>query len=67
LKPDPRFYLIACERLGVPAQSCVLLDDVPAYVAGARAVGMHAITFIDNTQAIRELNELLHEDGLLQP
>lgn len=62
LKPDPGFYLIACERLGVPAESCVFLDDVPACVAGARAVGMQGITFIENSQAIGELNALL-QDG----
>jgi epoxide hydrolase-like predicted phosphatase len=59
LKPDARFYRIACDRLGVGAEDCVLLDDVPANVDGARVVGMHAITFVHNEQAIRELNELL--------
>ena len=64
MKPDPRFYRIVCERLGVPADSCVFLDDKPACVAGACAVGMHGITFIDNVQAIRELNELLDDRPL---
>jgi epoxide hydrolase-like predicted phosphatase len=59
LKPDARLYLTACGRLGVRAEECVLLDDVPANIDGARFVGMHAITFVDNEQAIRELTELL--------
>jgi putative hydrolase of the HAD superfamily len=62
LTPDSRFYLIACARLGLPPESCVFLDDVPACVAGARAVGMHGITFIDNAQAIAELDQLLRND-----
>lgn len=37
----------------------MFLDDVPECVDGARAVGMRAIRFFDNEQAIRELNELL--------
>jgi epoxide hydrolase-like predicted phosphatase len=60
LKPDPRFYLLACERLKAPPACCVLLDDLQANVDGARAVGMRAVTFIDNSQAMRELNALLN-------
>jgi putative hydrolase of the HAD superfamily len=59
LKPDARLYLIACERLGVRPEQSVLLDDTPACVEGARAVGMHAITFTGNAQAIGELERLL--------
>ncbi len=63
LKPDPRFYLVACERLGFSPASCLLLDDVQANVDGALAVGMQAITFIDNRQAIRDLDALLNRRG----
>jgi putative hydrolase of the HAD superfamily len=59
LKPDPRAYLLACERLSTSPASCVLLDDVEENVEGARAVGMHAVAFADNTQAIRDLERLL--------
>lgn len=59
LKPDPRVYLLACERLSAAPTSCILLDDVQANVDAARAVGMHAVTFMDNAQAIHELEELL--------
>ncbi len=43
LKPDPRIYEIACERLGVAASACVYVGDRPEEVIGARAVGMRAI------------------------
>ena len=59
LKPDGRLYRIACDRLDVDPQRCVCMDDVKACVEGARAVGMHAIRFIDNVQAMRELDQLL--------
>jgi HAD superfamily hydrolase (TIGR01509 family) len=34
LKPDPRFYLIACDRLGVLPENAVFLDDVEVCVEG---------------------------------
>jgi hypothetical protein len=37
----------------------VLLDDTKICVEGARAIGMHAVEFIDNRQAIGELENLL--------
>lgn len=43
LKPDPAIYQLAAARLGVPAQECVFVDDLPAYVAGAQAVGMAGV------------------------
>lgn len=55
LKPDPRIYRLACERLGVAPEATVLLDDVQANVDGACAVGMRAITFAGNRQAIADL------------
>jgi putative hydrolase of the HAD superfamily len=59
LKPDPRSYRVACARLGVEPGNCILLDDTEACVAGARAVGMRAVRFTANSQAVRELEELL--------
>lgn len=42
-KPDPRAYLAVAEALGLPPGACAFIDDLPANVAGARAVGMHAL------------------------
>jgi putative hydrolase of the HAD superfamily len=55
MKPDSRIYRVICERLGVTPHEAVFLDDVQAYVDGARNVGMTAIRFVDNEQAIAEL------------
>jgi putative hydrolase of the HAD superfamily len=60
-KPEPQIYLIACKRLGVAPNEAILLDDVQENVGGAIAVGMHAITYRDNHQAITELNVLLSD------
>jgi epoxide hydrolase-like predicted phosphatase len=58
MKPDARIYRVACERLGVPCEQAVLLDDLQANVDGARAVGMTAITFTGNRGAIAHLDRL---------
>jgi putative hydrolase of the HAD superfamily len=43
-KPDPRFFLRACERLGVePAAAVMVGDDPEQDLAAARRAGLHAI------------------------
>ena len=45
LKPDPRIYLMVVERLGIPADDCLFVDDQPGNIAGAQAVGMRTVQF----------------------
>ena len=45
LKPDAAIYRCFLDRYGLNAEDCVFIDDSPANVAGARAVGMHALHF----------------------
>lgn len=42
-KPDPQVCLIAAERVGVPVERCLFVDDTAANVAAARALGMPAV------------------------
>jgi putative hydrolase of the HAD superfamily len=58
-KPDPRIYALVCERLGARPGETVFLDDVGQNVAGARDVGIHAVHYRDNAQAIAEIEKLL--------
>jgi len=62
-KPDPRFYAIACERLGVAPEEAVFVDDTPACVDGALAVGMTAVRFVDSVQTIAGVTRLLSADA----
>ncbi|KAJ2472273.1 Dihydroorotate dehydrogenase (quinone), mitochondrial, partial [Coemansia sp. RSA 2320] len=39
-KPDPRFYMVACRRLGVRPEEAVFLDDIAANVRAAAGLGM---------------------------
>jgi beta-phosphoglucomutase len=42
-KPDPLLFLTAAERLGVAPSRCVVVEDAPAGVEGARRAGMASI------------------------
>ena len=44
-KPDPRFYRILLERYGLKPEECLFIDDNPANVAGAEAVGIRGLRF----------------------
>jgi HAD superfamily hydrolase (TIGR01509 family) len=55
MKPDPTAYATVCDLLGVEPHEAVLLDDLEMCVDGAEAVGMKAVRFRDNEQAIAEI------------
>jgi putative hydrolase of the HAD superfamily len=54
-KPDPRIYLMMCEKLGVKPLACVYLDDLGPNLKPARAMGMTTIKVESGPQAIAEL------------
>jgi len=58
-KPDERIYQIAIDRLGVRPEEAVFVDDVPENVAAAQRFGMKAIRFLNNPQAIAEVQKFL--------
>ena len=45
MKPDPRIYQYALQRLGAAPQEAVFIDDIRQNVEGARSQGMQAIHF----------------------
>src|SRR4051812_20768673 len=58
-KPEPRFYEIACELLGVQPEECVFLDDLGINLKPAAAMGMTTIKVATPEQAIADLNAVL--------
>ena len=54
-KPDPRIYLLVCERLEVQPDECVFLDDLGVNLKPARAMGMTTIKVLDAMSALAEL------------
>jgi len=63
IKPQSEIYRITAERLGVAPEECVMLDDIADFCEGARAVGMQAIQFLSNKQAITDLSTLIDRGG----
>lgn len=51
-KPNPGIYLAALDRLGVPPDAVMFFDDVPANVAAASALGIHAFQ-VDGVEGVR--------------
>lgn len=58
-KPEPRFYEIACERVGVAPGEAVFLDDLGVNLKTARAMGMTTIKVTGAEQAIADLETVL--------
>ena len=58
-KPEPRFYEIACELVGVSPDECVFLDDLGVNLKPAAAMGMRTIKVGDPTIALQELSDHL--------
>jgi beta-phosphoglucomutase family hydrolase len=42
-KPDPQGFVLAAEKLGVAAGECVVIEDAPGGVKGAKRAGMRCI------------------------
>jgi len=55
-KPEPRFYRLACEAVGVDPSEVVYLDDLGINLKPARAMGMHTIKVTDPEAALAELS-----------
>jgi putative hydrolase of the HAD superfamily len=60
-KPEPEIYELALERIGgdVGAADCLFVDDVEHNVIAARELGMAAVHFRSNDQAIPEIEAAL--------
>lgn len=63
-KPDPRIYLLTCDRLDVDPAASVFVDDNRDNVAAARAVGIEAVHFGEEPlAALDELDAILDRRG----
>jgi HAD superfamily hydrolase (TIGR01509 family) len=58
LKPDGRFYLAAAAAAGLPAASCIFIDDIEENVAGARNAGLTGLLYTDTPSLIAGLRRL---------
>jgi putative hydrolase of the HAD superfamily len=60
-KPEPEIYALTLERMGggLRFEECVFLDDIEVNCAAARELGMTAVQFVSNEQAIADLDAAL--------
>jgi putative hydrolase of the HAD superfamily len=58
-KPDPRMYELGAERIGLPAESCVYVDDLPFNLEPAAVLGMATVHHVDAATTVAELERLL--------
>ena len=65
-KPEPAFFHHVVDALGIRPDQAVFVDDVPANVAGARAVGLHGVHFswLDTYGELRAKLRALGTPGL---
>ena len=54
-KPDPRIYEIVLDKASHPSSDCVYIDDKPAMLVPAEAMGMTVIAFENPDQVEAEL------------
>ncbi len=61
-KPDPAIFLMAAERLGLPPERCIVVEDAPAGVEAARRGGMRCIAVTTS----RPASELADADVVVE-
>ena len=58
-KPDAAIYALGAERLGLPPEQCVFVDDLPGNLKPARALGMATVHHTSADASIAEMESLL--------
>ena len=58
-KPDPEIYALAAERLGLPPQEIVFVDDIQHNLPPAEAIGMATVHHTTAEKTVTELESLL--------
>jgi len=58
MKPHPRIYIEAVNKLRLKPQECVYIDDIPEYAEAANLLEINGIRFKNIAQVRRELEKL---------
>jgi epoxide hydrolase-like predicted phosphatase len=58
-KPAPAIYALGAQRIGLPAQACVFVDDLEFNLAPPRELGMAVVHHTEPARTIEELQGLL--------
>ena len=58
-KPDPAIFQMTAERLGVPADRSLFVDDHPGHLKAAMEEGMHTVLHRSPADTIAEIEDLV--------
>lgn len=58
VKPDKRIFELLLERMEVPPEQIVFIDDTTEHVLASHALGMHGVVFTTAAQLKKDLREL---------
>ena len=61
-KPEDAIYQLLADRLGLPLETCLFIDDREAFVAGAQSLGMQAFQCISEQQVLAVLKQTFDLD-----
>lgn len=59
VKPEPRIYELALERMGVKPDEAVFIDDRPDFIEGAKKIGLATILFRSPEQVREDLRSCI--------
>ena len=68
-KPDPQVFLLAAQKLGIPAAHCVVVEDAVAGVQAAKSGGMLALAVTTNhpREALKQADYVVESLAELSP
>jgi epoxide hydrolase-like predicted phosphatase len=64
IKPDPRIYQLAIDRLDTSPAATLFIDDLQENIDAARGLGMQSVHHTDNEKTIRDIDEILRAERL---
>ncbi|WP_326742084.1 HAD-IA family hydrolase [Streptomyces sp. NBC_01768] len=64
-KPDKAIYQLALDKLGLPGQACVFVDDHPVNLPPAEALGITTVLAQDEVKTVTTLERLLGVNAVL--
>lgn len=65
-KPDPQLFLLCAERMSIPPQHCVVIEDAPDGVQAAKAAGSRCVAVTNSTTAEKLAQADLIVDSLVE-
>ncbi len=66
-KPDPEPYLMAVERLGVPKEECIVIENAPLGIRSAKRAGLRCIAVVAylGRESLHEADVIVERHGEL--